>query len=209
MKTRYEKSKQTKLKKYNSIVNEKSLEAIIKKNKERSLISQKKWKDIEDINKMECRTCKKEISLEKFCKRNDTNYNQWETECNDCKKPRKRNEEYKRNINGSLEYKLSLLIDNTKQRSKKRNKQNLININVDYLKEIYQKQNGICYYSGKKMSFITNSREKISIDRIDSNKWYEKGNVVLCCWTANNLKQDLTMEEFKDWIKSINLIINS
>lgn len=208
MLTRYEKSKQTKLKRYNNIINEKSLEAIIKKNKERSLITQEKWKKIEEQNTMSCITCKKEKVLDNFEKRNNALYSQWRTECKVCKNIRDKNNENKRCINNSLEYKLGLLIGNTKQRTKKRNKEALFNIDIEYLKELYNKQNGICYYSNKKMSFMTNSREKISIDRIDSTKWYEKGNIVLCCWTANNLKQDLTMEEFKEWIKAIHNKIN-
>jgi hypothetical protein len=205
---RYEKTKETRIKLYNNIINEKSLEAIIKKNKERSVLTKEKWNNIENSNILKCRTCNKEKSLDNYPKRRDSLYNQWETECNECKTPRKRNEEHKRISEGTLEYNLGLLLKNTNQRTKKKNKETLINIDIDYLKEIYNKQDGLCFYSGKKMSFIPNSREKMSIDRINSNKWYEKGNVVLCCWTANNLKQDLSIDEFKDWINSINNIIN-
>jgi hypothetical protein len=41
------------------------------------------------------------------------------------------------------------------------------------------------------------------IDRIDSNKGYDIGNVVPCCRVCNYAKNDLTSEEFLTWIKKI------
>lgn len=46
-----------------------------------------------------------------------------------------------------------------------------------------------------------------SIDRIDSSKGYVKGNVVLCSWRANRLKNNGTAEEHRkiaDFLDSIN-----
>jgi len=36
----------------------------------------------------------------------------------------------------------------------------------------------------------------VSIDRIDSTKGYSKDNVQLVCMAANQMKNDLSMEEF-------------
>ena len=41
------------------------------------------------------------------------------------------------------------------------------------------------------------------IDRIDNSKGYIKGNVVTCCKTCNWAKRDMSLEQFKNWIKRI------
>lgn len=38
------------------------------------------------------------------------------------------------------------------------------------------------------------------IDRIDSSKGYEEGNVVTCCETCNKAKLEMSVEDFKSWI---------
>jgi hypothetical protein len=41
------------------------------------------------------------------------------------------------------------------------------------------------------------------IDRIDSSKGYEKGNVVSCCKTCNAAKSNMSREDFLSWIKRV------
>lgn len=53
------------------------------------------------------------------------------------------------------------------------------------------------------MVFDINSPERLSLDRKDSTKGYIKSNVVWCCWQANNMKQDLSMDDFKKWVNII------
>ena len=81
-------------------------------------------------------------------------------------------------------------------------------LDIEFLTELYNNQNGICAYSGRKMVFDINSQERLSLDRKDSSKGYIKTNVVWCCWTANNIKQDLTMEDLKKWISLIHHTVN-
>lgn len=56
----------------------------------------------------------------------------------------------------------------------------------------YNKQLGMCYYSGinMTMSFSGHNRSPyvVSIDRIDNKKGYLKDNCVLCCWSINAFK---------------------
>ena len=40
-----------------------------------------------------------------------------------------------------------------------------------------------------------------SLDRIDSNKGYIKGNVQIVSWRANSLKKNGTLQEFKKLVK--------
>lgn len=87
--------------------------------------------------------------------------------------------------------------------------------------EWYQSQPRKCCYCGieeKDLSLITdsfnNKTKRLTIDRIDSSKDYEKGNLALCCLRCNSIKGNFftqsEMEEIgktyisKKWEKMIN-----
>jgi len=89
-------------------------------------------------------------------------------------------------------------------------KQNLI-LDFDwiYLKELWNRQNGLCNLSNLPMTYIMNSGRiatNVSVDRIDSNQGYTKTNVQLVCMAVNQMKSDLTLEEL---IYFCNHIINT
>lgn len=71
---------------------------------------------------------------------------------------------------------------------------------------MWNTQNGLCAISGRKMDIKqagTGGLWQPSMDRIDSNRGYERGNVHLVCWGVNYMKQDLTMKEFADWCSAV------
>ena len=59
------------------------------------------------------------------------------------------------------------------------------------------------------MTFKVHCLNHISVDRIDNNKWYEKGNISLCCSFVNKMKNNITLDEFKSFIKDINNKLNT
>lgn len=78
--------------------------------------------------------------------------------------------------------------------TKKRYKQ----ISVDYVMSIYDAQGGKCALSGRTMTFERGKGHistNISIDRIDSNRGYEKGNIQLVCYIVNILKARFSQDE--------------
>jgi len=102
-------------------------------------------------------------------------------------------------------------------RAKARDKQkgNISNIDSKYLKELWEKQNGICPYTRLKMQISRTTQDedikktptKASLDRIDPNVGYIKGNVEFVCYCINVMKNDFTKEEminFINQIKSVN-----
>ncbi|BBU72779.1 hypothetical protein HWB19_gp133 [Cronobacter phage vB_CsaP_009] len=101
-------------------------------------------------------------------------------------------------LNGNKEAYISLLL-------KKKDRSGL---SLDYILKLYDDQKGMCALSGKEMTFIKipNSDKvhtNLSIDRIDSSKPYEEGNIQLVCAVTNVMKTTLTMSELYDWCNSI------
>lgn len=75
----------------------------------------------------------------------------------------------------------------------------------------YRKQNGKCFYTGRKLSlnYSTKTRkvcppDQLSVDRMDSDKHYNNNNISLCCYCINNFKGDSTLEEFNEYMNFIN-----
>lgn len=50
----------------------------------------------------------------------------------------------------------------------------------------------------KRYAYIMNG-----LDRVDSSKGYIRGNVVPCCWTCNERKKAMSVEEFLAWIRRV------
>ena len=90
-------------------------------------------------------------------------------------------------------------------------KKHQCNIDIVYLKELWNKQNGICPYTGIKMILPKNTKEnqsihspkKASLDRIDSSKEYTKENVEFVCCSVNYAKNSFTREEMKEFFEEI------
>lgn len=88
-----------------------------------------------------------------------------------------------------------------KRRAKKSNI--IFTITLDQFLEIWNNQNGYCFYTGIKMINKRgngSSRHSVSIDKIDPKLGYINGNVVFCTLQANTMKTDLTLEELKLYI---------
>ena len=91
-------------------------------------------------------------------------------------------------IRGALRYRLTS--------SKGRYGHDKCDLTIEYLLDLYAQQGGRCFYTGLELSPEANHDRTLSIDRIDSSVGYVKGNVVLCVWDANGMKQDLKQERF-------------
>ena len=83
-------------------------------------------------------------------------------------------------------------LKDAKYRAKKKGIE--FNLDFDYLRDLFKEQNAKCFYSG--MNFDPNSKRKtMSLDRVDSNQGYVRGNVVWCLADINVLKFTRTYEE--------------
>lgn len=77
-------------------------------------------------------------------------------------------------------------------------------LRFENLVDLWNKQNGLCYYTGIPMSF--NSDDKmylVSVDRVDNKIGYEPGNIVLCCCAFNALKFSYNHDEVIRFVQKL------
>lgn len=89
-----------------------------------------------------------------------------------------------------------------------RNRTKDFNLDLPYLKQLWESQNGVCPYTHLKLILPTwnNSpdiRYRASLDRIDSSKGYIKGNVQFITTPINYLKSTMSDEDTKSYLKEI------
>ena len=85
------------------------------------------------------------------------------------------------------------------------------NITLEYLKLLWDKQNGICPYTGKIMELPKNTTNagirgapnKASLDRIDSSKGYVQGNVEFVCLAVNLAKQSFSKTQMLKFFQNV------
>jgi hypothetical protein len=75
-------------------------------------------------------------------------------------------------------------------------------ITTEFLADLWEKQDGKCYYTGEPLlTPINGDRTRrdwrlASLDRVDPSGGYTTSNVVWACWAANHMKRNLTLDEF-------------
>jgi len=119
-----------------------------------------------------------------------------------CKKCCK--EKNRRSVSSNLDSYIKMLLRGIRTDSKRRRKNNIdCDIDLNYINYIYLQQAGKCAITGIRLEHEQiggKNMKNISIDRIDSNGGYTKGNIQLVCTWANLSKTTLPMSEFKVFI---------
>ena len=79
------------------------------------------------------------------------------------------------------------------------------NVNIEYIWELFKKQNRKCAISGLEISFLPSEGmlKTASLDRIDSEKGYIKGNLQWLHQDINFMKNDFNSQKFIDLCKVI------
>lgn len=70
-------------------------------------------------------------------------------------------------------------------------------VTIDYLhlKKMFEKQNGLCFYSNIPMRIYgKRGYDTASVDRVDNNKGYVEGNIVWSLNSINSLKRDYPID---------------
>jgi len=76
-------------------------------------------------------------------------------------------------------------------------------ITVDDINELYEKQNGLCYWFKIPLipSLSTKHPQQPSLDRLDRNRGYTKDNIVLTCYSANIGRNENDVETWENFLK--------
>lgn len=82
------------------------------------------------------------------------------------------------------------------------------NLSLAHIKDVWEEQKGSCVYSGVKLIFPNhlkrnNKTTVASLDRKDSSKLYEDGNVQFISASMNYMKGELTHEEMLNLCRTI------
>ncbi len=81
------------------------------------------------------------------------------------------------------------------------NRKNM-DLDIEYLQQLYQEQQGLCYISKIKMSLKVHSNFNISIERIDESNGYVQGNIKFICIEFQNGFQQWTPTKFNNFCNS-------
>jgi hypothetical protein len=87
----------------------------------------------------------------------------------------------------------------------------IFDVDMKYLYDLYVSQNGKCAYTGLEIFLPINVRQLrgennemiASLDRIDNEKGYVKGNLQWVCKRINYMKHTMKEEYFFFWVKKI------
>jgi len=130
-------------------------------------------------------------------------------ECKECKKNRiykKRDKDRE-----TIQWALNIIAKQLQQWAK--NRKIDFKISTEDLLDLREKQEGKCYYTWYAMTYwcihykegkeAEKGKWQVSCDRLDNDRGYEKGNIVLCCTIANKMKNILSQKEFYQICKDI------
>lgn len=98
-----------------------------------------------------------------------------------------------------------------KARSSKKGDDQLTNLTSEYLKDLWERQQGVCPLTGWKMNLADSTSgfsdskhpKNASLDRVDSSKWYVKDNVRFISLIANYAKAEWDDQWVIDFAKSV------
>lgn len=162
------------------------------------------WDSVNKCGMLECRVCHNVLSLKDnftpcLKKLEQSGYLSYNKECQTCRSKRHFNDRHF--IKTSLKDVLSERLYASTIRAS--NKKLSIDIDLQFLLNCWENQNGLCFYTKKPLSLEINNPDKVSIDRLDSSQGYIKTNVVLCRNCINYMKTDLSIDDFRLLVKEV------
>lgn len=78
-----------------------------------------------------------------------------------------------------------------------------VNLSKGHLLQRWNEQGGLCFYTDEPIVVrlgYGRGPGAPSVDRIDTTRGYEDGNIALCTDRVNRVKYDTTLDEMRDWM---------
>lgn len=152
-----------------------------------------------------CYNCKEYKEQDNFDTNHKNHYREYkDRRCSSCKKKqylkRKENNRGKKDLDRLLLERWHGLKDRAIRKNYK------VDFDWKFLKELWNKQNGLCAISNVQMTFIMNDGRvstNVSVDKINSKDTYTTNNIQLVCMAVNQMKNDLEINELLYFCKEI------
>ena len=157
------------------------------------------WKSLQVERNQSCKECGKDIEIRPSHVRKFCSYKCFSTSRSKTKEE------------GRFRTILNNIIRNNGKNGRSRIKKE-INLTTEDIKNVWEKQNGICPYTGWKLNLTRSGKAKAkqaSLDRIDSKKGYIKGNIQFVALMANLAKNTFEEEELISFCKAVSRNIKS
>jgi hypothetical protein len=140
-----------------------------------------------------CFKCKETKNTSLFFKHKQTGdgFHSWCKEC--CNEG---NAKSRAKLNSTIEGRAKVFLRNAKKSAEKRKQE--FTLTVNDIVDFWNKQKGICPYTGRKMELEAGHLNTVSIERINSSVGYTKENTILVCQAINRMKSDFLFEDFFD-----------
>ena len=156
-------------------------------------------------NLLKCHICGKYLPVDKFSHTDHYPYrDNHDARCTDCKTKQMQEVREKYDDETRLAKILRTRFYAARERAKKKGLD--FDLTIEFLKELWEKQDGKCAITKLPMTFLNDNGRvytNVSIDQIEPNAGYIKKNIQLVCMAVNQLKSDLTMNEVLTICKSI------
>ena len=145
-----------------------------------------------------CFKCKTSKPFSLFFKHKLTSdgYHSWCKECCTAGNQRSRAKQ-----NSTIEGRAKVFLQNARKSAAKRQQEFAITVND--VVACWQEQNGICVYSGRKMTLDAGQLNTVSIERINSDEGYTPKNTVLVCQAINRMKSDFEFDDFYNLCRDV------
>ena len=154
---------------------------------------------------LRCHKCGKFLPVSEFAKHQAYPYRDGhDARCSKCRTRQSNDTKKKFSEEKALTHILQMRFLCAKERAKKKNLP--FDLTKEYLKELWNKQNGKCAVSGIEMTYSLcegRTPTNVSIDQINPNNGYTKGNIQLVCMAVNQIKSDLQMDDVYRFCKAI------
>jgi hypothetical protein len=159
--------------------------------------SKKAWY-FPDTNEKICGKCSTKTGIENFFKHRQTQdgWHSWCKTC--CKESSQRSKEKKYS---TFEGRVSTMLNCCKVNARARG--NECTITKEDLTEAWEKQEGVCAYTGWDMTLAAAKFNSVSVERIDSSIGYTPDNTILVCRDVNRMKSNFGGELFFEMCAAI------